>query len=301
MTISSEPLWTFSTQEAEVLENGFYRIISTTSQGQDVTLSETDFESENGWIKIRNDIKADYKWNNEEKIIEGYDAPYVIKGGDLFIMLDSHIDLNNLKATEYFTKINYSNYIANIWEIVTREENNILKPFTLDYMKNTSNTPCFKIKKIKSSSFYIEKSKTGDILYDSCSLPYIITGDDYACSWTRYPPWVPGKDKNENGIEEYLEIEFTKPLKSFLVLNGYVDPYKHYLYKANNRVKVAAIKSLDSGEPFEIEYKFEDNVCFSKIELPRKTDKIQFTIKEVYPGEKWKDTCITAVITNVFE
>ena len=111
-------------------------------------------------------------------------------------------------------------------------------------------------------------------------------------------PWVPGKEKSSSGIGEYLEIEFTKPKDNLVVLNGYVDPYKHYLYKANNRVKKAVISSLDKDNPFEIEYDFEDYVHFSEINFPKAVNKVRFTIKEVYKGEKWDDTCITAVITR---
>ena len=73
---------------------------------------------------------------------------------------------------------------------------------------------------------------------------------------------------------------------------------KRYLYKANNRVKSAVITSLDEENPFEVEYEFEDYVHFSEIDFPCEVSKVRFTIKEVYKGEKWDDTCITAVITR---
>ena len=37
---------------------------------------------------------------------------------------------------------------------------------------------------------------------------------------------------------------------------------------------------------------------FSEIDFPCEVSKVRFTIKEVYKGEKWDDTCITAVITR---
>lgn len=103
---------------------------------------------------------------------------------------------------------------------------------------------------------------------------------------------------NSSGIGEYLDIEFTEPKDNIVVLNGYVDLEKRYLYKANNRVKTAVIKSLDENNPFEIEYEFEDYVHFSEINFPCEVNKVRFTIKEVYKGEKWNDTCITAIITR---
>ena len=35
-----------------------------------------------------------------------------------------------------------------------------------------------------------------------------------------------------------------------------------------------------------------------EIDFPCEVSKVRFTIKEVYKGEKWDDTCITAVITR---
>lgn len=111
-------------------------------------------------------------------------------------------------------------------------------------------------------------------------------------------PWVPGKKSNPAGIGESLTIEFAEPKANIVVLNGYVDLEKRYLYKANNRVKTAVIASLDEGNPFEFEYRFEDFVHFAEIDFPAKVSKVSFTIKDVYNGEKWNDTCVTAVITR---
>ena len=58
------------------------------------------------------------------------------------------------------------------------------------------------------------------------------------------------------------------------------------------------MKLKDKDNPFEIEYDFEDFVHFSEINFPKAVNKVRFTIKEVYKGKKWDDTCITAVITR---
>ena len=42
----------------------------------------------------------------------------------------------------------------------------------------------------------------------------------------------------------------------------------------------------------------QDFVHFAEIDFPAKVSKVRFTIKDVYNGEKWNDTCITAVITR---
>lgn len=156
----------------------------------------------------------------------------------------------------------------------------------------------FQIADIKSSSFYTEILKNGKISYIPNYLNVLINTYIDNSEFILHTPWVPGKENNSSGIGEYLEIEFTEPKDNIVVLNGYVDLEKRYLYKANNRVKTAVIKSLDEKNPFEIEYKFEDYVHFSEINFPCEVNKVRFTIKEVYKGERWDDTCITAVITR---
>jgi hypothetical protein len=109
-------------------------------------------------------------------------------------------------------------------------------------------------------------------------------------------PWVEGVDGP--GIGEQLTITFTEPYSDIVVLNGFVDRNRKHLFKENNRVKTAIIRSDDSGEPFEFEYHFEDMVRFDEIRFPRTAKKVIFEIKNVYPGEKWDDTCISAVLTR---
>lgn len=156
----------------------------------------------------------------------------------------------------------------------------------------------FDINRILSSSEYSENLKSGKVIYTSKYLNiFLINQIDYS-KLLLHAPWVPEKEKSSSGIGEYLEIDFTKPKDNLVVLNGYVDLEKRYLYKANNRVKKAVITSLDKDNPFEIEYVFEDYVHFSEINFPKAVNKVRFTIKEVYKGEKWDDTCITAVITR---
>lgn len=158
--------------------------------------------------------------------------------------------------------------------------------------------PKYGISNIKSSSFYSEQTKNGIIQYVSSYLNIILNEYIDIATFILRNPWVPGKDKNSSGIGEYLEIDFEKPKDNLVVLNGYVDLEKRYLYKANNRVKKATITSLDKNTPFTIEYEFEDYVHFSEINFPCAVSKVRFTIDEVYRGEKWDDTCIQAVITR---
>lgn len=152
----------------------------------------------------------------------------------------------------------------------------------------------YMIENIVSSSYYIEKN----IEYTSSYLQYLKkeTYEDFY--YYIKSPWVPGKEKSSSGIGEYLDVEFAELSDNLVILNGYVDLEKRYLYKANNRVKKAKIVSLDENNPFELEYTFEDYVHLSQIDFPAKASKVRFIIEEVYKGERWDDTCIQNVITN---
>ncbi|AEJ19223.1 NADase-type glycan-binding domain-containing protein [Gracilinema caldarium] len=95
------------------------------------------------------------------------------------------------------------------------------------------------------------------------------------------------------GIGGKIVVEFTRETDHVMVLNGAIDLSRRYLYKANNRLKQITIES--ESPRFVIEYSFEDIVQFHKINLPQKTSKIIITIKDVYKGSKWDDTCISAI------
>lgn len=167
-----------------------------------------------------------------------------------------------------------------------------------DALESWNAIPQFSIKKIEVSSWYNEPTKSGIVSYRPDYLNMIFHEEAFLTNFLLRNPWVPGKENNPAGIGESLTIEFAEPKDNIVVLNGYVDLEKRYLYKANNRVKTAVVTSLDEGNPFEFEYRFEDFVYFAEIDFPAKASKVRFTIKDVYNGEKWNDTCITAVITR---
>lgn len=123
---------------------------------------------------------------------------------------------------------------------------------------------------------------------------YTLGGEDWMNYCLDYvtPPWVEGK--KSYGIGEYLDIEFYKNVNEIQILNGYVDFDRQYLFKENSRVKVILIESLDGK--FSQLYELKDLVEFSDIMFPYPTSKIRITIKEVYPGDKYDDTCLTTII-----
>jgi hypothetical protein len=79
-----------------------------------------------------------------------------------------------------------------------------------------------------------------------------------------------------------------------MILNGYVDMEKLDLYKKNSRVKVFTLEDLDNNINSKI--KLADEVVFQNFKLQKPTKHIRLTIKEVYKGNKWEDTCVSSII-----
>jgi hypothetical protein len=123
-------------------------------------------------------------------------------------------------------------------------------------------------------------------------------------------PWVEGEPGDGTGVT--LSVDFTAgrtasgkitPGRSdaLVILNGFVDPGRRRLYKMNNRVKRLAVRSIDPADPaaaFEIEVVLPDRVVFHEIALPVPVSGVELTILEVYPGSRYNDTCISAVLTR---
>ncbi|MBR6080297.1 MAG: hypothetical protein IKP60_09090 [Treponema sp.] len=108
----------------------------------------------------------------------------------------------------------------------------------------------------------------------------------------KHKPWVEGV--SGNGIGEYIEISADKEFNNLQILNGYVDVSRLDLYKKNSRVKSFVVEDFDNKTKFEIELK--DEVVFQYFNLEKPTTHIRLTIKEVYKGSKWEDTCVSSII-----
>ena len=109
-------------------------------------------------------------------------------------------------------------------------------------------------------------------------------------------PWVEGEEGP--GIGVTLDVTFEEPSDHMVILNGFVDPKRRHLFKMNNRVRRAIIRSVDDGGPFSFEQSFNDVVEFTHIPFPRAARSVQLEIREVYPGTRWDDTAITGIVTN---
>lgn len=156
------------------------------------------------------------------------------------------------------------------------------------------------ILKIASSSYLIETHQGKEIVYSPeyfLSKIFYNIGDDYINFWlydSVSPPWVEGV--KGYGIGEYLDIDFKYASDEIQILNGFVDFSRKHLYRANSRVKKILVESEDPK--FAKEYELEDVVRYTPVRLPEKTKKIRITIKDVYKGDKYDDTCISSIIVT---
>jgi len=108
-------------------------------------------------------------------------------------------------------------------------------------------------------------------------------------------PWVEGVEGP--GIGEWVQVEPTSPKTVFYILNGFVDPYRPHLYKMNSRVKDGlAIGITSTGKTIEQSVHFEDFAYFKTVIFPEPVVTMRLVIQSVYPGSKWQDTAISAIL-----
>ncbi len=105
-------------------------------------------------------------------------------------------------------------------------------------------------------------------------------------------PWAEGTEGN--GIGEYIQFDRASAEGVYL-LNGYISMDRPDLYEKNGRVKELIVTGLKSGTSQE-EYLL-DSAKPQYISLKAFQDEtIRITIKSVYEGTKYKDTCISGLV-----
>jgi len=157
------------------------------------------------------------------------------------------------------------------------------------------------IKKVSSSSHLIEKSKGIEFDYSGINLDwYLVRNGEFAADQINPYcfPWV--ENAEGCGIGEWVEFELNKPSALTYILNGFVDGSRMHLYKENSRIKEAEFLGwTEDGKEIKMKIHFEDFVYFKTVQFSEPVIKFRITIKEVYPGEKWQDTAISAVMFPV--
>lgn len=154
------------------------------------------------------------------------------------------------------------------------------------------------LEKIEATSSYSEVLNGKTVNYTPDNLFKCFDAGGCRCHpyfWNyKHIPWVEGADGA--GIGESVTITFNKEIPAVSVLNGFTDISNLKLYKQNPRVKTLLVEDLTNGTSKEVF--FRDYAYFNCIEFDKPTQKVRLTIKEVYEGTKYSDTCISAVIPH---
>lgn len=135
----------------------------------------------------------------------------------------------------------------------------------------------------------------------------IIRASTTLLPWESYSPenvydgnyktaWVEGAAGH--GIGEWIEYTFTDPqyIKSISIANGYTKSLD--TYQRNSRVKRIGIEVDDV---YIGDYELEDGVMDLQpihLDYSKALARVRFIIKEVYPGTKYTDTCISEITFN---
>lgn len=138
------------------------------------------------------------------------------------------------------------------------------------------------IRKITASSFLVDKR-----------LPYFSYHPTNLYDENINTAWFEGV--NGNGINEYIEIEFFSPMdiSSISIKNGYGKSSS--LFTKNGRVKTLRLRADNINSIVEL----KDSYKLQNFPLNlKKTSKIQLTILNVYPGEKYQDIGISEIVIN---
>jgi hypothetical protein len=102
------------------------------------------------------------------------------------------------------------------------------------------------------------------------------------------------------GIGEWVVIRLDPPLifRKIYVVNGYVRLPK--TFSDNSRVKRI---DIETSNGFAMSALLEDRPDEQTIQLPKaeRADWIKFTIKDVYRGEKYEDTCLSGLMVDIEE
>ncbi len=110
-------------------------------------------------------------------------------------------------------------------------------------------------------------------------------------------PWV--EAKSDYGIGEYLLLDANGSI--LYIFNGYVSYDKPYLYSYNSRIKKMKISFVDDISKAAMLFEIEDSPNPQKLNLKERIQgKIKIEILDVYPGTKYKDTCLNGIIFKIF-
>ena len=91
-----------------------------------------------------------------------------------------------------------------------------------------------------------------------------------------------------------MEIAFQNDVEGILLLNGFVDFSRPYLYNNNRRIR--ELKIIDKNNGFEQNYFIEDRIEFQELIFPKSTNGIVIKIISYYEGNRYTDICCSSII-----
>ncbi len=104
-------------------------------------------------------------------------------------------------------------------------------------------------------------------------------------------PWSEGK--SDDGVNEYIEVTFSQPIlfNKLMIVNGFNNSR---WYKQNNRIKKLMVSDGSRKDMLHL----KDTMYIQEYNLKKSLHgkKIKFTIKSVYKGSVYKDTCLSHMV-----
>ena len=238
----------------------------------DFTLNENGFLSQK--IPAHN-----YKTKEEKKI----DIFFVLGNEYLFYFI---AEANHGYTLKMATPNTFeSRKRSDFWKLINKYRNYV-----------DTNPYSWLIKKMTMSSFMSETVKGVIFPYNGSDFEVYMLHDKVGSSLNPYAiPWV--ENVEGGGIGEWIEVEPEKEQRICYILNGFVDASRPHLYKMNSRIKEALVTGTTAkGKELTQTVYFEDFAYFKTIQFTKPVVKIRITIQDVYPGSKWQDTAISAVM-----
>ena len=117
--------------------------------------------------------------------------------------------------------------------------------------------------------------------------------------WPCIAPWVPDLTKDNNPSITFYEINdyIIKYKERLIIVNGYVNFEKPYLYEQNSRVKKIEViyKNTKTNNSVTQKIELEDTPNPQYIFIPENivADEITINIIDLYKGTKYKDVAIS--------
>lgn len=114
-----------------------------------------------------------------------------------------------------------------------------------------------------------------------------------------HKPWVEGV--KGNGIDEYIQFDKSNA-SGFYILNGFVSFSRPDLYEKNNRVEKVSISGLSSKKTVDVVLIDTAKPQYIDLLEFKEDEVIRITIKSVYKGSKYNDTCVSGImLVKLFE